>query len=195
MNKEKLLLVGAGGFGRVVLEHAIKEYDCAFVDDGVAIGTNVCGTLVIGKVSDLAELHKDYHLLVVTIGNNTLRGQIYGRARSLGYIFPNIVDPSSYISNFATIGNGCIILNNVVIQNGSCVGDGVILNPGVEIHHDSIVGDYALIYTNTVVRSLASIGDRAHIGSTLTISNEAKVDCDAIIPDGCSVRKEDFLDK
>lgn len=32
--KEKLLLVGAGGFGRVVLEHAIGVYDCAFVDDG-----------------------------------------------------------------------------------------------------------------------------------------------------------------
>lgn len=34
---EKLLLVGAGGFGRVVLEHAIELYDCAFLDDGDAV--------------------------------------------------------------------------------------------------------------------------------------------------------------
>ena len=32
--KEKLLLVGAGGLGRVVSEHAGKIYDCAFLDDG-----------------------------------------------------------------------------------------------------------------------------------------------------------------
>ena len=30
--KEKLLLVGAGGFGRVVLEHAQLQYDCALVE-------------------------------------------------------------------------------------------------------------------------------------------------------------------
>lgn len=34
MSKEKLLLVGAGGFGRMVAEQAMIEYDCAFVDDG-----------------------------------------------------------------------------------------------------------------------------------------------------------------
>lgn len=34
--QEKLLLVGAGGFGRMVAEQAILQYDCAFVDDGQA---------------------------------------------------------------------------------------------------------------------------------------------------------------
>ena len=45
---EKLLIVGAGGFGKVVLEHAMKEYECVFDDDGVAIGTEICGCPVIG---------------------------------------------------------------------------------------------------------------------------------------------------
>jgi len=31
MSKEKLLLVGAGGFGRMVAEQAMIEYDCAFL--------------------------------------------------------------------------------------------------------------------------------------------------------------------
>ena len=37
--KTKLLIVGAGGFGRVTLEHASRQFDCAFVDDGQAVGT------------------------------------------------------------------------------------------------------------------------------------------------------------
>ena len=32
MSKEKLLLGGAGGFGRMVAEQAMLQYDCAFVD-------------------------------------------------------------------------------------------------------------------------------------------------------------------
>ena len=29
--KEKLLIVGAGGFGKVVFEHAIKDYECVLL--------------------------------------------------------------------------------------------------------------------------------------------------------------------
>lgn len=184
---EKMLLVGAGGFGRVILEHASLKYDCSFVDDGVEEGTIVDGVKVIGNTSDLRKLHKEYDKLIVTIGNNLIRQKIYDKASILGYSFPNIVHESAFISKHAIIGKGCIILNNVVIQNGSKIGDGVIINPGVEIHHDSCIGNNVLIYTNTVVRSLAKVGDRAHIGSTLTISNEVIVPEDAVIPNGQTI--------
>lgn len=184
---EKLLLVGAGGFGRVVLEHASQEYDCAFVDD--ADVNEVNGTQVVGKITDIERLYGEYKKLLVTIGNNKLREQIYQDAEKIGYEFPNIIVPSAYISPYATIGHGCVILNNVVIQNNARVGDGVILNPGVEIHHDSVIGDNVLIYTNTVVRSLARVGNRVHLGSTLTISNEVVIPEDTKIEDGVTIRK------
>ena len=41
MSKEKLLLFGAGGFGRMVAEQATLQYDCAFVDDGQPAGTEI----------------------------------------------------------------------------------------------------------------------------------------------------------
>lgn len=186
--KEKIILVGAGGFGRVAAEHAIQNYECVFVDDGQKKGVEICGIPVIGKIDNLSELYPKYKKLVVVIGNNLLRETIYRKAEIIGFDFPNIIADSAYISPFAKIGKGCVILNNVVIQNGSTCGNGVILNPGVEIHHDSVVGDYTLIYTNSVVRTLAHVGDRVWIGSTVSISNEAKVADDEIIPDG-EVRK------
>ena len=54
--KPKLLIVGAGGFGRVTLEHASRQFDCAFVDDGQAVGTVVDGVEVVGDSSDLQRL-------------------------------------------------------------------------------------------------------------------------------------------
>lgn len=186
---EKILLVGAGGFGRVVLEHASQHYECAFVDDGSEIGTEVNGCYVIGRIANLPALFSNYKRLIVTIGNNNLRERIYKIVREIGYISPNIIVSSAYISPYAEIGNGCVILNNVVVQNNAKVGNGVILNPGVEIHHDSVVGDNVLIYTNSVVRSLARIGDRARLGSTLTICNGVVISDDANIEDGVTVRK------
>lgn len=186
---EKLLLVGAGGFGKVVLEHASKEYECAFVDDAPNNGSDINGSKVVGKISDIGSLFGEYKKLIVTIGNNKLREKIYENARKIGYEFPNIIVPSAYISPYAKIGSGCIFLNKVVIQNDTVVGDGVILNPGVEIHQQSTVGNHVLIYANSVVRTYARIGDRALLGSTLTISNEVEIPNDSVIKDGETVRK------
>lgn len=182
--REKLLLVGSGGFGRVVSEQAIKEYDCAFVDDGYDIGTSICGIPVVGKISDLKLLRKEYDKLVVTIGNNKLREMIYEQAKTLDYRFPNINCHSAYVSPFAKIGWGCVLLNNVSVQNGSIVGNGVLLNHGVEIHHDCSVDDYCLIYSNSVVRTYAKVGKRVRIGSNVTISNDVVVGDDSDIKNG-----------
>lgn len=183
---EKLLLVGAGGFGRVVLEHASSLYDCVFLDDGEA--TIVDGVPVIGKTADIEKLYPEYRLLLVTIGNNALREKLYDRAKAVGYTFPNIIAPTAYVSPHAHIGNGCVILNNVVVQNNARCGDGCILNPGVELHHDSSIGSYCLIYTNSVVRSLTHVGDRVWIGSNSTVSTSATVPYDTRVDDGEVIR-------
>lgn len=186
MSKEKLLLVGAGGFGRVVSELARQSYDCAFVDDGVEMGTVICDIPVVGHTADLQRLFTEYKNLVIVIGNNAVRERIYDTAKNIGYSFPNMISASAYISPYAKLGWGCVILNNAVVQNGSSVGNGVLLNPGVEIHHDSFVDDYSLIYTNSVVRTYAHVGKRVRIGSNVTIGNSIKVMNDADVRDGDS---------
>ena len=180
--KEKLLLVGAGGLGRVVLGHASKQYDCVFLDDSSA--TVVDGTPVIGNTLDIEMLYPEYKFLLVTIGSNKLREKLYKRANIAGFTFPNIIVPSAYVSPYATIGTGVIILNNAVVQNNAKIGNGCILNPGVEAHHDSNIGNYCLIYTNSVVRSLTHVGNCVWIGSTATVATSATVPDDTIIEDG-----------
>ena len=187
MSKKKLLLVGAGGFGRMVAEQAMLQYACSFVDDGHPAGAEICGIPVVGGLADLPELRKDYDLLVVGIGSNQFRAQVYEKAKTLGYGFPNIIAPSAYISPYSKMGYGCVVLQNACIQNGASVGSGVLLNAGTEVHCDAAVGDYALIYTNSVVRTGATVGNFARIGSNCTICNHATVLDGADIPDCTAV--------
>lgn len=80
MCKEKLLLVGAGGLVVLYLKQRFLNYDCAFVDDGFGMGTEICGVEVIGNTSDLPTLFGEYKKLIVTIGNNRVRESIYNIA-------------------------------------------------------------------------------------------------------------------
>ena len=187
MSKEKLLLVGAGGFGRMVAEQAMLQYDCAFVDDGQVVGTEICGIPVVGGIANLPDLRKNYDLLVVGIGNNRFRAQVYEKAKALGFAFPNIVASSAHISPYAKIGCGCVVLQNACVQNGSVVGDGVLMNAGTEVHCGGTVEDYVLLYTNSTVRTGAKVGRFARIGGNVTVCNNATVPDDADIPDCTAV--------
>ena len=181
---EKLILVGAGGFGRVLLEHVIKEYECAFLDDGHEIGTLVDGVPVIGKTGDMKKWFGEYKKLIVAVGNNKFRERMYEEAGKVGYEFPLFIHPSAYVSPHSQLGPGTIILNNAVVQNGSKSGIGLIMNPGTELHQDSEVGDCVLIYTNSVVRSLTHVGNRAWIGANATIGTGVTLPDDARVEDG-----------
>ena len=187
MSEEKLLLVGAGSFGCMAVELAMRQYDCAFADDGRAAGETVCGVPVVGRVSDLSRLREEYGKLVVCVGSNAFRARVYEIARTMGYEFPNIIAPSAYVSPFAKLGKGCVLMQNVCVQNGAVVGDGVLLNAGVEIHGGGAAGDYSLIYTNSVVRTGAKVGKCVRIGSNVTICNNAVVPDGADIPDCTAV--------
>lgn len=186
-NMKKLLIVGAGGFGRVTLEHAQAEFECAFVDDTVPVGERVCGAEVVGTTDDIGRLRDRFENLTVAIGNNAAREKFLKIAENAGYALPNVIARSAYLSPFAKVGRGCVILNNAVIQNGAIVGDGVLINPGVEAHQDSVVGSYSLIYTNSVVRTFATVGERAKIGSNATVATGAVVPADGVVGDGETV--------
>ena len=151
------------------------------------MGAEICGIPVVGGLADLPDLRKEYGLLVVGIGNNHFRAQVYEKAEALGYVFPNIIASSAYISPFAEVGCGCVVLQNACVQNGASVENGVLLNAGTEVHCDATVGDYALIYTNSVVRTGATVGDFARIGSNCTICNNVTVPDGADIPDCTAV--------
>lgn len=58
---------------RVVSELARQTYECAFIDDGVETGTEICGISVIGHTADLQELFAEYKNLIIVIGNNAVR--------------------------------------------------------------------------------------------------------------------------
>ena len=78
---KRIVIVGAGGFGREV-EMLIEQINAVshewqllgFIDDGVAVGTRVGFSEVLGPVAELMELENIY--VVLAIGNPFVKAEI-----------------------------------------------------------------------------------------------------------------------
>lgn len=150
----RLLIVGAGGHGRVVKETAQvqKKYpfeDIAFVDDR--------STNAIGTTADLKDLQKDYDMAVVAIGSNRIRASLQKKLKELGYDIPTLIHPTAYVSPSAQIGEGTVVEPMVVINANVRIGDGCIISVGSIVDHDAVIDEYCHVNAGAIVMSMAHL--------------------------------------
>lgn len=168
------MIVGAGGHGKSVADLLLlqSEYEIfGFVDDVYPEVLNVLGYPVIGKVSadTLASLQQNVEYAVIAIGNNALRETIFNLIVGLGFNVPSIIHPKAVVSNYASIGTGCVIMANAVIGTESILGNGVILNTGAIVDHHAVVEDFGHLGVNTCMAGGSKLGRSAWMqaGSSL----------------------------
>ena len=88
---KSLLILGAGGFGRMVAEtaQALGYEKVVFLDDAVK------DEAVIGMCCDYEIRHKEYSVAVAAFGNNKMRLYWTDKLLEEGYEVPAIVHPSA----------------------------------------------------------------------------------------------------
>lgn len=151
-----LLIIGAGGFGRVIREICAESgiyEEISYLDD------NANGENIAGKFCDYEKLKEKYEYAFAAVGNNPMRAQWCEKLKTAGYIVPNVIHPSAQISKSAALGMGTAVLQNAVICANAKIGDGVIVNCGAVIDHDCTVEHGAHICINAIVKSAAKVGE------------------------------------
>lgn len=186
---DKLLIVGAGGQGKVVLDCA-KRMKCFdeihFLDDN-KVGKEVLGCLVIGKIADLENLRKAYQNAFVAIGNNNYRLQLIEEIEEMGYNVPILIHPTAIISDYAEIGTGTIILPGAILNAGCKVGKGVIVNTSALIEHDCYIGDGVHLSPTATMGGEVTIGEKTWVCIGATIINQIKIGSNCLIAAGAVV--------
>lgn len=162
-----LLIVGAGGHGRVVAETAElvgKWDDIVFLDDGIGADM-VLNHKVIGKLDEYERFADKYEYAIVCIGDNEKRLELIEKLLKAGYKVPVIIHPKASVSKYSSIQEGSVILAGAVINTNVSVGTGCIININSCIDHDSTVLDGVHVCSGAVVRSMCRIGRYAYIGA------------------------------
>ena len=157
----KLLIIGAGGHGRVVKDiaeqlHVYEQID--FIDDNLS-------TEAIGPIDSLHEYVKDYDHCIVGLGNNHLRSALTEKIIDLGYQVPILIHPRAYVASSARIGIGTVICANATVNCNSTIGRGVLISPNAVVDHNSRVEDYAHIDAGAVVNTDAVVSKGSKLDS------------------------------
>lgn len=144
----KLLIVGAGGHGKVVKEvaEALETYETiAFVDDSSQES--------IGGIADLEALHQTYDSAFVGIGNNAFRKEIIEKLVQIGYTIPTLVHPTAYISKSCDIAYGTVVEPKAIVNANTKIGVGCIISVGAIIDHDVEIQDYVHANAGSIVKA------------------------------------------
>jgi sugar O-acyltransferase (sialic acid O-acetyltransferase NeuD family) len=168
---EKLVLIGGGGHCRScidVIETEGKFEIVGIVDIPQKIGEHVLSYKVIAADDELEELAKKYKNFLITIGqlrDPRPRINLFSRLAKLNVNFPTIVSRNAYVSKYAKIDCGSIIMHGAIVNSNAIVGKNCIINSNALIEHDAVVNDHCHIATAAVINGGVTVGDSSFIGS------------------------------
>jgi sugar O-acyltransferase (sialic acid O-acetyltransferase NeuD family) len=194
-SSNSLVLLGAGDHARVVLDAALQHSDITvrgLLDPDPALhGTAVLGCPVLGgdeKLMELAASGTDGFIVAVgSIGDASIRRQLFQNAIEAGLHPASVVHLSAVISPHAAIGHGVAVLAGVVVNVHASVGDNAILNTRCVLEHDVHVGAHTHIAPGAVVCGNVTIGEGCHIGAGAVIRQNLRIGDEAVIGAGSAV--------
>ncbi len=191
--KKPLILIGGGGHCKSVLEVAESAgYDILGVlDIPEDIGKEILSTKVIGTDDDIP-FYVDKAEFVITVGfikNPATRIKLYKRVKEAGGKLATIIASTAYVSKYATIGEGTVVMHHAFVNAGAKIGNNVILNSFTNVEHDAIIGDQCHISTGTMINGDCKVGANCFIGSQSVLANGITIGDDIIVGAGSLVRK------
>ncbi len=196
-----LLIIGAGGHGKVVADAALEAGlwdEIVFLDDAWPEKKHNGHWDVHGRVNQFSEWRRRCTHAVVAIGNNQLRMELQAKLDAAGFALATIVHPSAQVSRFAKLGSGSVVFANAVVNVGAEVGDAAIINTAATIDHDCrlghgvhvspgghlgggvTVGEFSWVGIGAAIRHCIVIGTNVTIGAGAVVVSDIEDNITAV---------------
>lgn len=193
---EHIVIVGAGGLGREVLEvvRALqasgRRISCLgfFVEAGFPPDT----AAKLPLFSSWAEVRASDALVVVAIGDGAARKRlaIEIEAEIGPNRFATLVHPSVTCGGSVAIASGSMIVGPASLTADVRIGQHVLINPGCTIAHDCAVGDYASLSPAVACAGRVEIGEGCFVGTGASLLPRVKLGAWATIGAGAVVVRD-----
>lgn len=193
MNKKKLILVGGGGHCKSVIDVAESAgYQIiGILDVPSELGNQVLDYKVIGVDEDMHKFVNNAEF-IVTVGqikDAGLRIKLHKRILNTGGKLATIIASTAYVSKYAKIGEGTVVMHHALVNANADIGTGCIINSYANIEHDAIIGDYCHISTGAIVNGNCKVGKETFLGSQSVMVNGVEITAGCVIAAGSLVRK------
>ena len=195
MKKAPLLILGAGGHGKVAAETAILSgfsEKVLFLDDRYNTPDQlptVLGWPVIGPFAAAIELKMTDRCsaALVAIGHAPARLQWLQCLSAAGFELPVLIHPSAWVSPSARLGAGSVVFTQAAVQAQAVIGTGAILNTGCSVDHDAQLGDGVHICPGARLAGEVQVGPRSWIGIGASVIQQIRIGADVTVGAGAAV--------
>lgn len=150
MAERSLLLLAAGGHGRVLLntlQRSGLRVD-GIVDPGLVAGERLLGVVVLGGDEQLEQWRPEEVELANGLGivaGLGRRRELFENRKRQGYRFVSVVHPAAAVGSDVALGEGSQVLAGAVLQCGTKLGMNAVVNTRASIDHDCRIGAHAFI--------------------------------------------------
>lgn len=191
-----LYLIGGGGHCRSCID--VIEMEGKFQIKGIFdiqenVGKTVLGYPIIASDDEIGKFINDSNYFLITIGQiktSEMRVRFYNQLKELNAKFATVISPRAYVSKHARVGEGTIVLHDVLVNANAEVGKNCILNTKCLIEHDVEVGDHCHISTASVVNGGCVVKMSSFIGSNAVLRQGLIVHEGTLIQAGSFYRGE-----
>jgi sugar O-acyltransferase (sialic acid O-acetyltransferase NeuD family) len=191
---KKLIIVGAGGFGREVLwlvndinKKNLEWKVVGFLDDDDSFfGKEIAGIPVLGKIENYNNFPDAY--IILAIGQPTVKCRLLEKISTKAK-FATLIHPSALIGERVEIGSGCIICAYTVLTVDINIGQHVILNLCCTIGHDTRVQDFSSFMPSVNISGEVEVETGVYIGTGAKIINQVSIGNNTIIGAGAVVSR------
>lgn len=172
--KEKIVLIGGGGHCHSVIDVIEQEnkYEIiGIVDVKEDIGKKVLDYKVIACDDDLVTIFLSCKNAVISVGqieSNKIRVNIYNKLKQIGFNLPVIVSPLAYVSKYADVDEGTVIMHHVLVNANVKIGKNCIINTKALLEHDCVVENNCHISTASVINGGVTVKENSFFGSNAT---------------------------
>jgi sugar O-acyltransferase (sialic acid O-acetyltransferase NeuD family) len=186
----KVVIVGAGGFGREVADLA-RAAGLAVIG---FVGSTVVGdpplTLPLLGGDDVLPALRPRGLAdaaLVAVGEARVREKLLTLCENAGLELPPLVHASASILTAIPMGPGALVYPGVVVMTDCRIGRGVLLNSGATLGHDVVVGDCASVNPGANIAGRVEIGARTVIGIGASVRERITIGADTTVGAGAVV--------
>lgn len=186
----RLVIVGAGGHAKVVLEllRALGSVDIVGLIDPQPATASVLGVPVLGGDALLPVLRREgVEAAFVALGSNRLRQRIGAELAAFGYALPAAVHPSAMVSPSASIGSGVAVMARAVVGTETRVLDLAVVNSGAVLDHDNLLGEAAHVAPGCALAGTVMVGARSLVGIGSSVRPGIRIGADVTIGAGSAV--------
>lgn len=177
----RILVIGAGGHGRVVadlvqsLGHTVVVGDSLRTPEEVADYAKRAGTSVA----------------VVAIGDNATRRRVQGYAERVGLSVWTLIHPTAHWPvHSRRFGFGSVVFAGAVLQVGARIGHGCIVNTRAAVDHDCVLGDFCAVSPGATLGGNVTVGEGAWIGLGACVLHGRSIGAHTVIGAGSVVTRD-----